>query len=120
MEFIGLFGFSEGNTKSSGDIGLIIVVENVFIVQSEVGDLDRVVELVLDVINNLLRIKARVGIELNVELSFVAVFLYVLFKTDFLSKNFMFLIDQEVDFTLVLDINVDKIVSSGQVEVTLN
>lgn len=119
MEFIGLFGFSEGNAESSGDTGLIIV-ENVFIVQSEVGDLDRVVELVLDVINNLLRIKARVGIELNVELSFVAVFLYVLFKTDFLSKNFMFLIDQEVDFTLVLDINVDKIVSSGQVEVTLN
>lgn len=131
MEFVGLFGFSEGNAKSSGDIGLrivvvvvvviiIVVVENVFILQSEVGDLDRVIELVLDVFSHLWRIKVGVDIELNVELSFVAVFLYVLFETDFLSKNFMFLIDQEVDFVLVLDINVDKVVSSGQVEITLN
>lgn len=121
MEFVSLFGFSEGNAKSSGDIGLrivvvvivIVVVENIFILQSEVGDLDRVIELVLDVFSHLWRIKVGVDIELNVELSFVAVFLYVLFETDFLSKNFMFLIDQEVDFVLVLDINVDKVVSSG-------
>lgn len=63
MEFVGLFGFSEGNAKSSGDIGLrivvvvviviVVVVENVFILQSEVGNLDRVIELVLDVLSHL-------------------------------------------------------------------